>query len=92
MNAALDKYAVALSMAAAQIVAATHQGRDIRPAMRTALALRPPVLPKPHRVDPYVALLTMVAAQVDQAAPVADRLRWARAFNPEVVAAVRRAS
>ena len=77
-----EEYATALALASAQVVAAVHRRDDTTPFVQSALSLTPP-----PDVDPYVALVTILSAQVDPDTCLTERLDWARAEAPEVVAA-----
>ncbi|GEL19320.1 hypothetical protein [Pseudonocardia asaccharolytica] len=78
------EYANALAISTLPIIAAVRNG-DI-PALRVATWTSLSITPPPG-VDPYEALVTVLAAQVDEDTTLSERLAWARAFDPRVAAA-----
>jgi hypothetical protein len=77
------EYATALALASAQIVAAVHRAEpdEIRHHTRVALSLTAPA-----DVDPFEALVTVLAAQISPDTSLSERLLWTVVLPQELVA------
>ena len=82
MNA--EEYATNLAVASVPVIAAVHRGSDSEPFIAAALALD-----APDGTNRVVALLNVLAAQVNPDTSLTERLRWC---EPSVQAACRGAA